>query len=102
MERSLISVQLLGGFNLRYDDRDIGSLARKSVSVFAYLVMNRDRPQTRDLLAGRFWSDLSEDKARKRLSNSLWQIRSALRELDLEDLIESSTSRVQVFAPLAD
>ncbi|MDH3295086.1 MAG: AAA family ATPase, partial [Acidimicrobiia bacterium] len=91
-----ILVQLLGGFNLRYQGRDIRPLPRKAVSLFAYLVMNRDRPQTRDLLAGRFWSDLSEDKARKRLSNVLWQIRGALRELDLHDLIEANTGTVRV------
>ncbi len=96
MDRPQISVQLLGGFKLQYQGGEIASLARKPVSVLAYLIMNRDRPQTRDLLAGRFWSDLAEDKARKRLSNALWQIRVALRDLDLEDLVEATTTTVQV------
>ena len=89
-------MQLLGGFNLRCRAGTIDSLPRKSASLLAYLIINRHRPQTRDLLAGRFWSDLPEDKARKRLSNTLWQIRSALAEIGLDDLIVSTSSTIQL------
>ncbi|MGD8475003.1 MAG: BTAD domain-containing putative transcriptional regulator, partial [Anaerolineae bacterium] len=48
-------------------------------SLFAYLVTYRDRPHTRDLLAGIFWMDVPDTVARRRLSQSLWQIGKALR-----------------------
>ncbi len=88
-------MQLLGGFKLGCSAGTIDSLPRKSASLLAYLIMNRHRPQTRDLLAGRFWSDLPDDRARKRLSNTLWQIRSALAEIGLDELIVSTSSTIQ-------
>ncbi len=59
--------------------------------MLAFLVQHRDRPQTRDLLAGRFWSDLPEDKARRRLTQELWRIRSVVNPAlgDGVDIIES-------------
>ncbi len=96
VDREPISVQLLGGFNLRCRTGTIDSLPRRSASLLAYLIMNRNRPQTRDLLAGRFWSDLPEEKARKRLSNTLWQIRSALGEIGLDDLVVSTSTTIQL------
>ena len=44
------------------------------------MMLNRDRPQTRDFLAGRFWSELPESTARRRLSNALWRIRKTVDE----------------------
>ena len=96
VDREPISVQLLGGFNLRHRGETVDSLPRKSASLLAYLIMNRHRPQTRDLLAGRFWSDLPDDKARKRLSNTLWQIRAALAEIGLDDLIVATSTTIQL------
>lgn len=75
----MLRVQLLGGLALSWDERPLppisGTAAR---SLFAYLVMHRDRPHTRDLLAGTFWPDLSDASARRRLTQALWQIRRAL------------------------
>jgi predicted ATPase/DNA-binding SARP family transcriptional activator len=47
-------------------------------SLFAYLLTYRERPHTRDLLAGTFWPDLPDATARQRLSQALWQIRRAV------------------------
>ncbi len=93
--REPITVQVLGGFSLRSGSGTIDSLPRRSASLLAYLILNRQRPQTRDLLAGRFWSDLPEDKARKRLSNTLWQIRNALGDVGLDDLIVATNTTIQ-------
>jgi hypothetical protein len=40
-------------------------------SVFAYLLIQRDRSHTRDLLASTLWPDLPDDVARRRLSQAL-------------------------------
>lgn len=42
--------------------------------------MNRDRELSRDLLAGTFWPDMPDSQARRRLSQSLWQIQTHLAE----------------------
>ena len=95
MTREPVFVQVLGGFSLRSGSDTLDSLPRRSATLLAYLILNRQRPQTRDLLAGRFWSDLPEDKARKRLSNTLWQIRNALGEVGLDGLIVVTNTTIQ-------
>jgi DNA-binding SARP family transcriptional activator/predicted ATPase len=50
----------------------------KSQSLLAYLVVHRDRPQSRDHLAELFWGDRPEHNARRSLATALWQIRRCL------------------------
>ena len=76
-----LSVHLFGGFLLERNSVAVPPIAsRVGRSLFAYLVMNRDRPHQRDHLAGLFWPDLPESKARRRLSQTLWQIQDALHD----------------------
>lgn len=76
---SVLQIRLLGGLALNWGESPLpsipGAMAR---SLLAYLATYRDRPHTRNLLAGIFWPDLPDDAARRRLSQALWQIRSAL------------------------
>ncbi len=75
-----LKINLLGGFTLRLDDRDLppihGKMAR---SLFAYLAYHRNRPHTRDLLAGMFWPEVPDAVARRRLSQALWRIGQTIR-----------------------
>ncbi len=96
MEPKAINVQLLGGFSVTYGPYALQSLPPQSVSLLAYLILNRGRPQTRDLLAGRFWSDLPDDRARRRLSNTLWQIKNACIAADIPELLTTTASSVHV------
>jgi predicted ATPase/DNA-binding SARP family transcriptional activator len=62
-----------------WDESPLPTIAgRAPRSLFAYLLTYRDRPHTRDLLAGTFWPNQPDDVARRRLSQALWQIRKAL------------------------
>ncbi len=84
MNDPVLEVQLLGGFSLRYGGRELPAIpSRPAASLLAFLILRRDRPQTRDLLAGRFWSELAEDKARRQLSHALWLISSKAKEAGL-------------------
>jgi DNA-binding SARP family transcriptional activator/Tfp pilus assembly protein PilF len=76
---SSLRAHLFGGFSITGNDSPL-SLPRGTAacSLLAYLLTYRDRPHTRDLLAGTFWSDLPDATARRRLSQVLWQIRQAL------------------------
>ena len=74
-----LQIRLLGGFQLERDGRVLEQLPlRAARSLFAYLVLNRERPHTRDLLAGIFWPDFDESRARRRLSQALWQIQTTI------------------------
>ena len=74
-----LEIRLLGGFQLRRDGKTLPPIpTRPARSVMAYLVLNRDRAHTRDLLIGTFWPDMPETRGRRRLSQALWQIRSTV------------------------
>ncbi|MBN1138276.1 MAG: AAA family ATPase, partial [Anaerolineae bacterium] len=76
---SVLHIGMLGGFTLAWGDAARASIpSAVARSVFAYLLTYRDRPHTRDLLAGIFWPELPDATARRRLSQALWQIRQAL------------------------
>ena len=74
-----LEISLLGGFQLRRDGSPLEPVAlRAGRSLLAYLVLNRERAHTRDLLAGTFWPDLPDARARRRLSQALWQVQARL------------------------
>ena len=64
----------------------------KSQSVLAYLVYHRSRPQPRDQLAGIFFGERTEHKARRSLSTTLWHIHRCLTE---KAIILSDSQTVQ-------
>ncbi|HEX6222187.1 MAG TPA: BTAD domain-containing putative transcriptional regulator, partial [Acidimicrobiia bacterium] len=79
-----LRIHLFGGFLLERGGVALPPIAsRAGRSLFAYLVMHPDRPLNRELVAGVFWSELSETRARRRLSHTLWQI---------QDVVNTSTS----------
>jgi DNA-binding SARP family transcriptional activator len=91
-----LQISLLGGFELRRDDVTVAAPPlRAARSLLAFLVLHRDRAHTRDLLAGKFWPDLPESRARRRLSHALWQIQSAVGDAD-ERFLLTDTDTVRV------
>ncbi len=98
-----LRIRLFGGILLERGDAPgppIPSAAGRSL--LAYLVTNRDRGHTRSLLAGKFWPDTSEQAARKRLSQALWQVQNVLAEMtDAEPYIltDANTLRFNTSAP---
>ena len=76
---SLLRIYLFGGLTVTWEHLPLPPIPGPvNRSLFAYLATYRDRPHTRDLLAGTFWPDLPDDVARRRLSQALWQIGKAL------------------------
>jgi DNA-binding SARP family transcriptional activator len=79
---SLLRIHLFGGLALFWEDQPLPPIPSAAArSLLAYLVTYRDRPHTRDLIAGTFWPELPDAVARRRLSQALWQIRHALRQV---------------------
>ncbi|MDH7486597.1 MAG: tetratricopeptide repeat protein [Anaerolineae bacterium] len=80
--RGPLRVRLFGGLALTWGEMSLPPIpSLPARSLFAYLITHRDRPHTRDLLAGLFWPDLPDAQARRRLSQALWQIGRALNPL---------------------
>jgi DNA-binding SARP family transcriptional activator len=85
-----LEILLLGGFQLRRDGSMLDPIPlRAARSLFAYLILNRDRAHTRDLLAGLFWGDMPDSRARRRLSQALWQIQNVIGDEYLKTTAES-------------
>ena len=62
---------MLGGMHIIHGDRPIASyLSKKAQALFCYLVVS-GRPQSRDTLAGLFWSDFPQRRARANLRDTL-------------------------------
>jgi DNA-binding SARP family transcriptional activator len=93
-----LRINLLGGFLLEEGRRALPPIpSRAARSLFAYLAVNRDRRHTRDLLAGLFWPDLPEAKARRRLSQALWQVQDVLAETSAGEPYLLTTTDAVVF-----
>lgn len=49
-------------------------------ALFAYLLVERHRPHSREVLAGIFWGDNSQEKARACLNTAVWRLRSTIED----------------------
>jgi DNA-binding SARP family transcriptional activator/predicted ATPase len=74
-----LRLYLLGTLEMRCADEPLPKPPTlKSQSLLAYLAVHRDRPHGREHLAGLFWGDRPEHKARLSLRTALWHIRRCL------------------------
>lgn len=69
------SFLLLGRFQARRDFADWGQLeGRKMQEIISYLLLFRNRPHQREVLAGTLWGSSSGPRSRKNLRQSLWHL----------------------------
>jgi predicted ATPase/DNA-binding SARP family transcriptional activator len=73
----MLKVRLIGKFDIQCDGQPIILSSRAAQSLFAYLILTAGTLHRREKLAGMFWPDESEQKARTYLRNELWRIRKA-------------------------
>ena len=74
-----VAVSLLGGFSV-VTTASIRFPTRKTESLFAFLLLN-GQTVDRNRLAGVFWPDMVEDRARRNLSTALWRLKSVIRSI---------------------
>lgn len=100
-----LAVLLLGSMEVRWSsatlraETRLGFPTRQAESLFAYLVLNRGRLLSRDVVIGALWGELNEDTARKRLRTALWRVRSTLSEIlpsdrDTDDFVVVARDRI--------
>jgi predicted ATPase/DNA-binding SARP family transcriptional activator len=74
----MLEVRLIGKFDLQCDGKPITISSRAAQSLFANLILTAGTLHRREKLAGMFWPDATEEKARAYLRHELWRIRKAL------------------------
>lgn len=74
-----LSIKLLGPFRAELDSQQLtGFRSDKVRALLSYLVVEAQRPWTRDQLADLMWPDFSEDKAQSYLRNALWNLKHVI------------------------
>jgi predicted ATPase/DNA-binding SARP family transcriptional activator len=74
----VLSVRLLGTFQISNDGSPVDLTSRPAQSLFAYLILHPGAAHRREKLAGMLWPDSLEETARDNLRHALWRIRKAL------------------------
>lgn len=74
-----LRICLLGVMSITHDEWPVETrLSRTVKELLAYLTLFRHRIHAREVLAGQFWGDHSDEKARSCLSTALWRLRKVL------------------------
>ncbi len=74
-----LNIHLLGKFSVEYEARVLNVFSPcKLQELFSYLLLYRDRPHSREILAGQLWGDSTKEKSRKYLRQALWHLQTAL------------------------
>lgn len=76
----VLLVSVIGGAHFSYDGRDIDLRNRKARAIFAYLALAPMGEESREKLAGLFWSEFSEQNARATLRQAIHEFREALQQ----------------------
>ncbi|MEX0787483.1 MAG: AAA family ATPase [Anaerolineales bacterium] len=74
----MLEIRVLGQCQIRLDGKPVEIPSRPSQSLLAYLALHSGIAQRREKLAGMFWPEASDVRARNNLRYNLWQIRRAL------------------------
>ncbi len=81
-----LRISLFGRLDVQHDGRPLSGLeARKVQELFCYLLIFRNSPHPREMLATLLWENNSTGRSRKYLRQALWQLQSAV-EPDLLEL----------------
>jgi DNA-binding SARP family transcriptional activator/TolB-like protein len=74
----VLTLSLLGGASLSVRGQDVRINNRKARAILGYLGLSTTGEEQRERLAGLFWSEAEEDKARATLRQAVHEIREAL------------------------
>jgi DNA-binding SARP family transcriptional activator len=76
---STLRIRFLGSLDLERDGESLPRFpSRKVRDLFVYLTLHRETTHSREQLAGLFWGDSDEEKARHSLNTALWRLNGVL------------------------
>lgn len=76
---AVLHVELFGRPRFTDDDRGVDlKLTRTIQALLAYLLVERNRAHSREVLASVFWSDNRQERAQASLNTALWRLRCAI------------------------
>lgn len=94
-----INFHLLGSFHITYRGAEVTGLdAPRIQELLAYLLLQRDAPQSRQQIAFDFWPESSDSQSRTNLRQLLYRLRQELPEADRFLLAEGATLQWQTDA----
>jgi DNA-binding SARP family transcriptional activator len=108
MGAGTVQLNLLGGFELRVDERPV-DLPFGTRRLVAFLAL-RDRPVNRAFVAGNLWLDKSEQRANANLRSALWRLPTIDdeivfvkgRDVSLSKTVQVDVRRIEALAHDAD
>jgi predicted ATPase/DNA-binding SARP family transcriptional activator len=74
----MLTVHLLGQFEIRQDDEAVELPSRPAQSLLAWLILHPGIAHRREQIAGLLWPDATEENARSNLRHALWRLRRAI------------------------
>ena len=75
----ILRVALLGGVRVTHNNwRNESKLTREIQSLLAYLLLQRHRTHSREILVDVFWGEQNHEKARRTLNTALWRLKKVL------------------------
>ena len=81
-----LQVRLFGRVRIqREEDIPLTIDSKKALGLFCYLLLHRERPHTRDVLAEMNWGENSSANPKKYLRQAIWQIQSTLDSSPQDD-----------------
>jgi len=79
-----LEIRAFGRLQIKHNNSIISTFpTRKTEELLAYLLLNLDKPQSRDRLIEVLWPGVSPEVGRGRLSTTLWRARVVLENLGL-------------------
>lgn len=92
-----LNIRLLGGFEARRGSEELAGFESKKVrALFAYLLLNREQPLSRDRLAGLLWPEHSEDASRQNLRQAVYNLRTTLENGGGKEPLLATQQHVQI------
>jgi DNA-binding SARP family transcriptional activator len=77
-----LRISLLGKFQIFWADQPFDVVhGRKQQELLGYLLVHRDRPLPREMIADVFWGEYPTERSRKYLRQAIWLLQSSLKQL---------------------
>ena len=83
---SSVNICLLGKFSVQRNAEEVHGLhSGKVKELFCYLLLHRNRPHAREVLAAQLWGDCTTSLSKKYLRQTLWQLQQCLQQAEEEE-----------------